>query len=61
MNLLGFILFIVLIISSVAAWINTKIILEEIDKIKKFIGMPEDKSVDNQPDLFNSGEHNKID
>lgn len=46
MEWFGVILFVILLISSVAAWLNTKIILEEIDKIKKFIGMPEDKPID---------------
>nr|WP_315990280.1 hypothetical protein [Desulforamulus aquiferis] len=40
----GFIVFLILVIASIAAWINTKIILEEIEKIKKHIGMPEDKT-----------------
>ncbi|WP_153012015.1 hypothetical protein [Tepidibacillus decaturensis] len=43
---LALIIYVILVISSIAAWINTKIILEEIDKIKKHIGMPEEKPID---------------
>ena len=43
--LVSFIIYALLVIASIAAWINTKIILEEIDKIKKHIGIPEDKPI----------------
>ncbi|GAB7386922.1 hypothetical protein BSNK01_07580 [Bacillaceae bacterium] len=39
---IGLIVYVILVFASVAAWINTKIILEEIDKIKKQIGIPEE-------------------
>jgi len=34
------------VVTSIAAWINTKIILEEIDTIKKHLGIPENKPID---------------
>lgn len=40
--IIGIILFLA-IIGSIAAWINTKIILEELDLIKKHLGIKEDK------------------
>jgi hypothetical protein len=46
--MLSFIIYAILVIASIAAWLNTKIILEEIDKIKKHIGVPEDKPIDLQ-------------
>ena len=57
----GVILFAILLITSVAAWLNTKIILEEIDKIKKFIGMPEEKPTDIRTITDNNEEYNKTD
>ncbi|MEL7564241.1 MAG: hypothetical protein AAGU27_05095 [Dehalobacterium sp.] len=41
--IIGIILFLA-IIGSIAAWINTKIILEELDLIKKHLGIKEDKN-----------------
>jgi hypothetical protein len=43
LGLFGLLLFLILICTSVGAWINTKIILEEIEKIKKHIGLAEEK------------------
>jgi|GEM_PF-3095835 len=60
MGWLGIIIFAILVITSVAAWINTKIILEDIDKIKKHIGIPEDKPIDFQVSIENyNDEHDK--
>jgi hypothetical protein len=36
---IGLIVYAILVVASIAAWINTKIILEEIEKIKKHIGI----------------------
>jgi hypothetical protein len=41
--LLPIISYIILFIVAIAAWVNTKIILEEIDGIKKHLGISEDK------------------
>ena len=35
--MLGLLIYIVILVASVAAWINTKIILEEIDNIKALL------------------------
>ncbi|MDO9533865.1 MAG: hypothetical protein Q7J85_00710 [Bacillota bacterium] len=43
---LGFISYIILVIVAVAAWSNTKIILEEIKEIKKHLGIQDDEPVD---------------
>lgn len=51
MEWIGMIIFALLVIASVGAWTNTKIILVEIDKIKKHIGFPDDKPMDiNKPE-----------
>ena len=57
MGWLGVIIFVLVVYTSIAAWINTKIILEEIDKIKKHLGIPEDKTIDIQTPSDNY--HNK--
>ena len=44
--MLSLIIYVILVITSIAAWINTKIILEEIDTIKKHLGIPENKPID---------------
>ena len=59
MGWFGVILFALLLFTSVAAWLNTKIILEEIEKIKKFIEMPEDKPFDFRTITCNNEEFNK--
>jgi len=46
MGWFGLIIFAILFITSVAAWSNTKVILEEINKIKKHLGVPEEKPFD---------------
>ncbi|MBP1934223.1 hypothetical protein [Ammoniphilus resinae] len=46
MELLSLIIYAILVIVSVAAWVNTKIILEEIDTIKKHLGIQEKKTND---------------
>lgn len=46
----GLLLFLILFCTSVGAWINTKIILEDIEKIKKHIGLEEEKPTE----IFNS-------
>lgn len=56
---LSFLIFAVLVITSVAAWINTKIILEEINKIKKHLGIPEDKPFDFQKNPIDNDKNNK--
>ena len=48
MGWLGLIIFTAVVITSIAAWINTKIILEEIDIIKKHLGIPEEKAINVQ-------------
>lgn len=44
MGWFGFIIFVIVVITSVAAWVNTKIIIEELEIIKKHLGIPEDIS-----------------
>jgi uncharacterized membrane protein len=43
---IGLIVYVILVVASIAAWINTKIILEEIEKIKKHIGINDQLSTD---------------
>lgn len=38
------IIFVFAVIGSIAAWMNTRIILEELDRIKKHMGIQEKKS-----------------
>ncbi len=45
MQWIGFLLFILIIVSSVSAWINSKIILEDLAKIKKQLGIEEAERV----------------
>ncbi|MDD4754274.1 MAG: hypothetical protein PHT78_13745 [Desulfitobacteriaceae bacterium] len=45
MGWFGFIIFVIVVITSVAAWVNTKIIIEELEIIKKHLGIPEDESI----------------
>ncbi len=52
--MVGFIVFAVLVVTSVAAWINTKIIIDEIDIIKKHLGIQKDR----QDDLLSVSENN---
>lgn len=43
-NILIGIILLLAIIGSIAAWINTKIILEELEVIKKHLGIKEEKN-----------------
>ena len=49
------------ILTSIGAWINTKIILDEIDSIKKHLGIPEPKRIDylNLSDDLNDNDDKK--
>ncbi len=38
-----FVSYVIVVVAAIAAWTNTKIILEEIKKIKKHLGIPEEK------------------
>lgn len=58
-DMFSLVIYAILVIVSIAAWINTKIILEEIDIIKKHIGIPEDKPIDLQILNNNINEDNK--
>lgn len=44
MGWIGLIIYALIVISSIGAWINTKIILEELSEIKKKLGIEEEKS-----------------
>jgi len=59
MELLSLIIYAILVIVSVAAWVNTKIILEEIDLIKKHLGIPDKKPNDILLPNNNSDENDK--
>ncbi len=56
---LGLIIFAAVVITSIAAWINTKIILEEIDIIKKHLGIPEKKAINIQ--ILKDNDNNECD
>lgn len=58
-DMFSLVIYAILVIVSIAAWINTKIILEEIDIIKKHIGIQEDKPIDLQILNNNINEDNK--
>lgn len=44
MNLIWFIVFVIIFVSSIASWINTKIIREDLDKIKEAMKIYEEKN-----------------
>lgn len=57
MGWFGLIIFAILFITSVAAWLNTKVILEEINNIKKHLGVPEEKPFDFRTITDNNEDH----
>lgn len=57
METIGLIAFIIVFVTSVAAWINTKIIIEDLDRIKNQLGIKEEREFDPIKD-FNNSENN---
>lgn len=51
-----FLSYVVLVIVAISAWANTKIILEELSRIKKFLGVPEEKSISISNRNYNSSD-----
>lgn len=45
MGWLLFLSYVLLVVITISAWVNTKIISDELSRIKEYLGVPEEKSI----------------